>query len=58
MNKTHFLCFRTDAQKQKITDVRNWRRFSHLQAACPWKNNVVGAGIIPINSNRNLYTII
>lgn len=27
-------------------------KFSKLQAACPWKNKVVGAGIYPINSNK------
>lgn len=59
MNKTHFLCLRTDAQegkKTKITDVEKLEKFLQLQAACPWKNNRVGTGIFPINSNRNLHS--
>lgn len=58
MNKNHFLCLRTDAQKQQS---QIWNDLSCLcchQAACPQKSNGVGAGIFPINSNKIFYTTI
>lgn len=41
MNKTHFLCLRTDAQKGRKIKSRMWEKlekFLQLQAACPWRN--------------------
>lgn len=61
MNKTHFLCLRTDAQKgeeeKKITDVENWRSFSNSKQLVHGRIGL-GLGIIPINSNRTLNTAI
>lgn len=59
-------CLRTDAQteggKEKKTKKDHGcgklEKFLQLQAACPCQKNRVGAGIFPINSNRNLNTAI
>lgn len=44
--------------KQKITDVENWRSFSNSKQLVHGRIIRLGAGIFPINSNRNLYIAI
>ena len=54
-------CLRTDAQMRGggcFHGCGKLEKFLQLQAACPCQKNRVGAGIFPINSNRNLNTAI